>query len=156
MVTMKKKKKYIIPVIGFIIGLLIYLVGLFLLFGTTLTKIQSIKKLYPNFVYTRNTIMGIKLLGIILFFIGFIIFMASVIFLYKKDKIKENVKDLIIEGKADVITIIVMTYLLIVMLVLCLVFDQIIGALLFAITILVQSILNTILLKYYKNKIERK
>ena len=153
---MKKKKKYIIPVIGFIIGLLIYLVGLFLLFGTTLTKIQSIKKLYPNFVYTRNTIMGIKLLGIILFFIGFIIFMASVIFLYKKDKIKENVKDLIIEGKADVITIIVMTYLLIVMLVLCLVFDQIIGALLFAITILVQSILNTILLKYYKNKIERK
>ena len=84
-----------------------YLVGLFLLFGTTLTRTQFIRERFPNFVFTRNSLMGIKILGTILFILGFTIFMISVITLFKKNKIKENPKELIIEGKADMITIIV-------------------------------------------------
>ena len=78
--------------------------------------------------------------------------MISVILLYKEDKIKENIKELIIEGRADVITIIVMTYVLIFMLVICLIFDEVIGALLFGLAILVQSVLNNFLLRYYRRK----
>ena len=47
---------------------------------------------------------------------------------------------------------IVMTYVLIFMLVVCLLFDEVIGALLFGIAILIQSILNTVLIKYFKNR----
>ena len=78
--------------------------------------------------------------------------MVSVININKEEKIKENVKDLIVEGRADVITIIVMTYVLIFMLVVCLIFDEVIGALLFGIAILIQSVLNNFLLRYYRKK----
>lgn len=158
MVNMKKKnkKKNISLIIAFIAGLIIYLTGLFILFCSTLTRIENFRRLFPNLVYTRNSLMGVKLLGCILFIIGFIIFMVSVVLLYKKDKIKENVQELIIEGKADVITIIVMTYLLIFMLVICLVFDQVIGALLFGITLLIQSVLNNTLIKYFKKNLDGK
>lgn len=78
--------------------------------------------------------------------------MISVILLYKNNDITENTRELVIEGRADVITIIVMTYVMIFMLVTCLLFDEVIGALLFGITILIQSILNTILIKYFKGK----
>ena len=93
-----------------------------------------------------------KLYGLILFLIGFVIFMVSVVLLYKNNEITENVRELVIEGKADVITIVVMTYVLIFMLVICLLFDEIIGALLFGLAILIQSILNTVLIKYFKNR----
>ena len=158
MVNMKKKnkKKNISLIIAFIAGLIIYLTGLFILFCSTLTRIENFRRLFPNLVYTRNSLMGVKLLGCILFIIGFIIFMVSVVLLYKKDKIKENVQELIIEGKADVITIIVMTYLLIFMLVICLVFDQVIGALLFGITLLIQSVLNNTLIKCFKKNLDGK
>ena len=53
---------------------------------------------------------------------------------------------------ALVITIIVMTYILIFMLVICLIFDEVIGALLFGIAILIQSVLNNFLLRYYSKK----
>ncbi len=151
MVIMKKKNNTL-PIIGFIVGMLTYLVGLFLLFGTTLTKVNFIKERFPNFVFTRNTLMGIKILGVVLFIIGFTIFMISVINLFKKNKIKENPKELIIEGKADMITIILMTYILIFMLIICIVFDQVIGAFLFGLTILTQSIINTVLIRYFKKK----
>ena len=146
----QKKKNKIHLVIGFICGLIIYLVGLFLLFGASLTKLDGIKKILPDIIVTRSTILNIKIFGAILFLIGFVVFMISIILLYKEDKIKENVKELIIEGRADVITIIV--YTLIFMLVICLIFDEVIGALLFGIAILIQSILNNFLLKYYRKK----
>jgi hypothetical protein len=38
------------------------------------------------------------------------------------------------------------------MLVVCLLFDEVIGALLFGIAIMIQSILNTVLIKYFKNR----
>lgn len=148
----QKKKNKIHLVIGFICGLIVYLVGLFLLFGASLTKLDGIKKILPDIIVTRSTILNIKIFGAILFLIGFVVFMISIILLYKEDKIKENVKELIIEGRADVITIIVMTYTLIFMLVICLIFDEVIGALLFGIAILIQSILNNFLLKYYRKK----
>ena len=150
----KKKKVSIAYIIGFIVGLIIYLVGLFLLFGASLIKLDSIRKFIPDVFLTRGTISSIKILGVVLFLIGFIIFMVSIINLYKKEKIKENVKDLIVEGRADVITIIVMTYVLIVMLIICLLLEEVIGALLFGITILVQSVLNTCLIKYFKKRVD--
>jgi hypothetical protein len=123
-----------------------------LLFGASLTRLEGVKKLLPDVRLTRSTLLSIKVFGAILFLIGFVIFMISVILLYKEDKIKENIKELIIEGRADVITIIVMTYVLIFMLVICLIFDEVIGALLFGLAILVQSVLNNFLLRYYRRK----
>lgn len=148
----QKKKNKIYLIVGFICGLIIYLVGLFLLFGASLTRLEGIKKILPDIILTRSTLLSIKIFGAILFLIGFVIFMISVILLYKEDKIKENVKELIIEGRADVITIIVMTYVLIFMLVICLIFDEVIGALLFGVAILIQSVLNNFLLQYYRKK----
>ena len=141
------KSKLIIS-ISFISGLILYLCGLFLLFGASLNKLH----IFSSYELSSNTINIMKIIGIILFMIGFLIFMVSVIYLYKNNEIKENVKDLIIEGKADVITIIVMTYIMIFMIVICLIFDQIIGALLFGITILLGSIINNILIKYFSIK----
>ena len=150
----KKKKIKVSYVIGFISGLIIYLIGLFLLFGASLVKLESVKNFIPDVLLTRGTIGNIKILGVVLFLIGFIIFMISVINLYKEEKIKENVKDLIVEGRADVITIIVMTYVLIVMLIICLLLEEVIGALLFGIAILIQSVLNTCLIKYFKKRVD--
>lgn len=134
--------------ICFVTGLVIYLVGLFLLFWAGLGN--------SNFSFislTNNVIRYMKIIGLVLFSIGFIIFMIAVISFYKRDKIIENNRDLLVEGKADVITIIVMTYIMIVMLVLCLLFDQIIGALLFGLVILIQSIINNLLIKYFDRKV---
>ena len=150
----KKKKIKISYVIGFISGLIIYLIGLFLLFGASLVKLDSVRNYIPDVLLTRGTISNIKVLGLVLFLIGFIVFMVSIINLYKEEKIKENVKDLIVEGRADVITIIVMTYVLIVMLIICLLLDEVIGALLFGIAILIQSVLNTCLIKYFKKRVD--
>ena len=145
-----KKKSNKLPIIGFIVGMITYLVGLFILFGTTLTRVEFIREKFPNFIFTRNTLMGIKILGLVLFIIGFTIFMISVIKLFKNNKIKSNPKELIVEGKADMLTIIIMTYMLIFMLVICIIFEQIIGALLFGLAVLIQSVLNTVLIKYFK------
>lgn len=134
--TNKKKKIKTLTILFFIMGLILYLSGLLILFGTS--------------VYFNINIL--KIIGAALFLIGFIMFMISIVILYKDNEIKENNLNLIIEGKADVLTIIFMTYIMIFMLVLCLLFDEIIGALLFGLTIIIQSILNTILIKYYSKR----
>ena len=76
--------------------------------------------------------------------------------LYKKNEVQDSTRSLIIEGKADVITLIVMTYIMIFMIVVCLMSDQIIGALLFGVTIILQTIINSILIKYYSDDYKRK
>ena len=134
--TNKKKKIKTLTILFFIMGLVLYLSGLLLLF---------IASIYFNLNF-------LKIIGAALFLIGFIMFMVAIIILYKDNEIKENNLNLIIEGKADVLTIIFMTYIMIFMLVLCLIFDEIIGALLFGITIIIQSVLNTILIKYYSKR----
>ncbi len=134
--TNKKKKIKTLTILFFIMGLVLYLSGLLLLF---------IASIYFNLNF-------LKIIGASLFLIGFIMFMVAIIILYKDNEIKENNLNLIIEGKADVLTIIFMTYIMIFMLVLCLIFDEIIGALLFGITIIIQSALNTILIKYYSKR----
>ena len=90
-----------------------------------------------------------------MFLIGFTIFIISVVLLYKNNKITESNKELIIEGQADVITLLVMSYVLIFMLVVCLMFDQVIGALLFGIALLIQNLLNAILIKYFSHNKRR-
>ncbi len=147
-----KSKFNVTIMISFFGGLVIYLIGLFLLFGASVSKLEFLRKIFSTISLTDNAINSMKLYGLILFLIGFVIFMVSVVLLYKNNEITENVRELVIEGKADVITIVVMTYVLIFMLVVCLLFDEVIGALLFGIAILIQSILNTILIKYFKNR----
>lgn len=147
-----KNKFNITIMISFFGGLVIYLIGLFLLFGSSITKIEFLRKIFSNITLTESAVNSMKLYGLILFLIGFVIFMVSVVLLYKNNEITENVRELVVEGKADVITIVVMTYVLIFMLVVCLLFDEVIGALLFGIAILIQSILNTVLIKYFKNR----
>jgi hypothetical protein len=152
----KNRKKNGLAVVFFVIGLIVYILGLFLLFGTSLERISFIKSIMSHipFIFDKSTSI-IKLYGGILFIVGFVIFMISVILLYKDNKILEDSKNLIIEGKADVITIIIMTYVLIFMLVICLMFDEVIGALLFGIAILIQSVVNTVLINYYNKNYKK-
>lgn len=152
----KNRKKNGLAVVFFVIGLIVYILGLFLLFGTSLERISFIKSIMSHipFIFDKSASI-IKLYGGILFIIGFVIFMISVILLYKDNKILEDSKNLIIEGKADVITIIIMTYVLIFMLVICLMFDEVIGALLFGIAILIQSVVNTVLINYYNKNYKK-
>lgn len=138
-------KKNEIVLYAFLFGLVLYLLGLFMLFGSTLGSLRVLS-------LASNIRQLIKIMGILLFVVGFCIFMYCVVYLYKNDKIKENTRDLIIEGKADVITILVVTYLMVIMVVICLLFDQLLGAILFSITIFFQSILNSILIKYFSQK----
>ncbi len=147
-----KSKFNLTIMISFFGGLVIYLIGLFLLFGASVTKLEFLRKMFGIISLTDNAVNSMKFYGLVLFLIGFVIFMVAVILLYKNNEITENVRELVIEGKADVITIVVMTYVLIFMLVVCLLFDEVIGALLFGIAIMIQSILNTVLIKYFKNR----
>ena len=147
-----KNKFNITIMISFFGGIVVYLIGLFLLFGASATKLEFLRKIFTNISLTQNAVNSMKLYGLVLFLIGFVIFMVSVVLLYKNNEITENVRELVVEGKADVITIVVMTYVLIFMLVVCLLFDEVIGALLFGIAILIQSILNNILIRYFKNR----
>ena len=155
--TMKKKdnKLQIITTCGFIFGLVLYLSGLFLIFGTTLSKLDFAREFFYKLPLTNNIVDNMKLYGCIMFFIGFTIFIISVVLLYKNNKITESNKELIIEGQADVITLLVMSYVLIFMLVVCLMFDQVIGALLFGIALLIQNLLNAILIKYFSHNKRR-
>lgn len=154
---MKKQDRKIKIIITccFVLGLVLYLSGLFLIFGTTLSKLDFARNFFYRFPLTNNIIDNMKLYGCILFLIGFVIFLISVILLYKNNKITESNKELIIEGQADVITLVVMSYVLIFMLVVCLMFDQVIGALLFGIAILIQNVLNAILIKYFSHNKRR-
>lgn len=139
------KDKKVVVSICFCGGLILYLCGLFLLFGSCLNKLGIMN----NIIIGYNNTQLLKLIGIIMFMVGFTIFMISVIIIYKNNNLVQSNKDLIIEGKADVITIVVMLYVMIFMLVICLIFDQVIGALLFGITILIQTILNSVLINYF-------
>lgn len=152
----KKRKTSMLTMLFFVIGLVLYLTGIILLFSSSLKKIPLLEAFFSNIDYTSNVLNSMKLTGGILFFVGFIIFIIAVILLYKNNDVKDNTRSLIIEGKADVITLIVMTYVMIFMIVLCLLCDQVIGALLFGIAIIVQTLINTILIKYYNNEYKKK
>ncbi len=154
---MKRKKKLnIVTVVLFIVGLILYLMGLFFLLGFGIRNSFLAKYFFENGIISSSLAFRFKIAGVILFFIGFILFMISVITLYKNDEIKEDNLNLIIEGKADVITIIITTYLMIFMIVICLLYDQLIGALMFGITIVIQSLVNWALIKYYSNDYRKK
>jgi hypothetical protein len=140
----------------FAIGLVMYLTGIVLLFCSSLKNLPLLKAFFSNVTLSNNMVNSMKLVGGLLFFVGFVIFIISVILLYKKNEVQDNTRSLIIEGKADVITLIVMTYIMIFMIVVCLITDQVIGALLFGITIILQTIINTILIKYYSNDYKKK
>lgn len=152
----KKRKISIVTILLFVIGIVMYLGGLFLLFGSGISKTSLSNIFFSNIVLTSSILNKMKIIGAILFLLGFILFMIAVIFLYKNDNIQENAVNLIIEGKADVITLIVMTYVLIFMIVICLLYNELIGALLFGITIIIQSVVNTILIRYYSKSYKRK
>lgn len=152
----KKRKISMLTMLFFVIGLVLYLVGIVLLFSSSLKNLPIMQNLFSD-VNSSNEVMGnIKLVGGILFLIGFIIFLIAIILLYKNNNVQDNTRSLIIEGKADVITLIVMTYVMIFMVVVCLLYEQLIGALLFGITIVVQTVLNSILVKYYSVEYRRK
>jgi hypothetical protein len=135
----------------FVIGLISYLVGLFILVYASVTK----KGLLFDANLTSNDFRMMKIVGLVIFAVGFTVFMISIIKLYQTEDMGENNFSLIIEGKADVITIIMMTYILIVMMVLCLIFDELIGAVLFGIAIIIQNVLNNILVRYYNKKVKK-
>lgn len=147
---MKDKGKYNTIFTTFlIVGLIMYLTGLVLL----IIYIVGNNDIFGFLKFTNNVLSLIKILGIILFVMGFILFILAVINYYKDNTIGDSNKDLIIEGKADVITIMCTTYIMLVMLVLCLIFNQVLGAILFAVLIGLQSLINTILLKYFSKKV---
>ncbi len=151
----KRRKLSMFNMVLFVIGLVIYLAGLLLLFGASISKTSLAKIFFSSIVMTTQLVNTLKMVGTILFIIGFIIFMIAVVFLYKNDEIQENKTNLIIEGKADVITLVVMTYVLMFMMVICLVYNELIGALLFGVAIVIQSIVNNMLIRYFsKNRVK--
>ena len=152
----KKRKTSMLTMLFFAIGLVMYLTGMILLFFSSLKKIPLLEAFFSNVNLNSNILNSMKLVGGLLFLIGFIIFIIAVILLYKNNEVQDSTRSLIIEGKADVITLIVMTYIMIFMIVVCLLTDQIIGALLFGITIILQTIINAILIRYYSNDYKRK
>jgi len=152
----KKRKTSMLTMLFFAIGLVMYLTGMILLFCSSLKKIPLLEAFFSNINLNSNILNSMKLVGGLLFLIGFIIFIIAVILLYKNNEVQDSTRSLIIEGKADVITLIVMTYIMIFMIVVCLLTDQIIGALLFGITIILQTIINAILIRYYSNDYKRK
>lgn len=152
----KIRKINMLTIFLFILGLVMYLAGLFLLFSSGISKTSFSNIFFSDITLTTDILSKIKILGAILFLVGFIIFMFSVILLYKNDKITENVVNLIIEGKADVITLVIITYVMIFMIVVCLLYNELIGALLFGVTIIIQSVVNTLLIKYYSKSYKRK
>ena len=154
--NIKKKKSNGFIIFIFIVGLITYLSGLLLLLSSSFKKAEFIRIFNANIMVTSDMITKLKILGIILFLGGFLLFLIAVIFLYKDDRIQENNVNLIIEGKADVITIIVMTYVMIFMLVVCLIFNEYVGALLFGVTIVVQTIINSLLIRLYNTSYKRK
>lgn len=128
----------------FVLGLILYLGGLFLIFGSSFKSLK-ILSLFGG----MDAAQSVKLIGIILFAVGFFMFLAGLVYFYKSNKLFEQNKDLIIEGKADMITIMVMTYLMIFMVIICIILDELVGALLFGICIVVQSVINMVLLKVF-------
>lgn len=152
----KKRKTSMLTMLFFAIGLVMYLTGIILLFSSSLKNIPLLEAFFSNVNITNNVLNSMKLVGGILFFLGFVIFIVSVILLYKNNDVQDNTRNLIIEGKADVITLIVMTYVMIFMIVVCLICDQLIGAVLFGVTIIIQTIINSILIKYYSNDYKKK
>ena len=153
---MKKKKVSIGVIFFFVFCLLIYLLGLFLLLSSSIKKASILKAFIPGVKVTNELITTFKIIGSVLFLVGFLLFLIVLVILYKDDKIQENNINLIIEGKADVITIIIMTYVLIFMLVVCLIFNEYIGALLFGLAIVIQTVVNSILIKLYNKSYKRK
>ena len=151
-----KKKSSGLTIFIFVFGLIMYLSGLLLLLSSSIKKAGFIRIFNSNVVVTSDMIVKLKILGAVLFLVGFLIFLLAVILLYKEDKIQENNVNLIIEGKADVITIIVMTYVMIFMLVVCLVFNEYVGAFLFGLAIVIQTIINSILMRLYNKSYKRK
>ena len=145
----KKRKISMLTMLFFVIGLVLYLVGIVLLFSSSLKNLPIMQNIFNDVNSSNEVMSNIKLVGGILFLIGFIIFLIAIILLYKNNNVQDNTRSLIIEGKADVITLIVMTYVMVFMVVVCLLYEQLIGALLFGITIVVQTVLNSILVKYY-------
>lgn len=152
----KRRKTSILTMLLFVIGLVIYLVGLLLLFSSGISKTFVSNILFKDIILGNTTIRNMKLIGAVMFAIGFIIFMISIVLLYKNDEIQEDNKNLIIEGKADVITLIVMTYVMMFMVVICLLYNELIGALLFGITIVIQSVLNSLLIRYFNKSYRKK
>lgn len=145
----KKRKLSVFNMLIFVIGLVIYLTGLLLLFVAGISRTSVADILFSKIDLTTNLIANLKTTGLILFVSGFIIFIIAVIFLYKNNHIQENNTNLIIEGKADVITLIIMTYIMMFMMVICLIYNELIGALLFGITVIVQTIINYVLIWYF-------
>ena len=152
----KKRKIGIFSILCFVVGLSLYLVGIILLFSSSLRNISLFSIFFSKLVFTTELIRKLKVLGVILFVIGFIVFMIAVISLYKNNDSMDNNKNLIIEGKADVITLVIMTYVMIFMVVICLLYDELIGALLFGITIVIQTLLNSLLISYYSKMYRKK
>lgn len=148
----KKRKLSVLAMLCFVLGLVLYLAGIIMLFSSSLRQVPVFEAFFSNVINFGN----VKLIGGLLFLIGFIVFMIAVVLLYKNNNVIDNTRNLIIEGKADVITLIVMTYVMIFMVVVCLLYDELIGALLFGVTIIIQTTLNSILIGYYSKMYKKK
>ena len=129
----------------FVLGIVLYVCGLFLL----LVSFFKSSKITAMF-HSSTAVTVFKVISISAFAIGFFIFVLGLVYFYKSNKLFDQNKDLIIEGKADMITIVIMTYLMIFMVIICIILDELIGALLFGICIVVQSVVNMCLLLYFR------
>ena len=63
--------------ISFTIGLILYLTGLILMFGTNISKLEFAKKFLFKFALTNNMVENMKLYGALLFLVGGTIYLIT-------------------------------------------------------------------------------
>ena len=79
----KNKKQKKLTILFFAIGLILYLVGFILLFSSTLSTTNIGKTIFNKLYLNSTSLQIMKIIGAVLFFIGFIVFMIAIILLYK-------------------------------------------------------------------------
>ena len=79
----KKRKLSVLAMLCFVLGLVLYLAGIIMLFSSSLRQVPVFEAFFSNAMNFGN----VKLIGGLLFLIGFIVFMIAVVLLYKNNNI---------------------------------------------------------------------
>ena len=130
------------------LGLSLYLSGFFLIAFIYFDRLKFFK-------FIENP-KHLSFIAFILLIVGFVILGFELLHFYKYTTVVKQKEELIIEGKINIINIILINYLTLFMTILCLLFKQYIAIFLFVISLLIINVSNFLLKKYYKNLRNRK
>ena len=127
----------------FMVGFMLDVIGLILILSSTLKNISLLSNI------NSNIISMLKIVGGILFGIGLIICIIGLVMIYKYDNVIDKRRDLVIEGKAGIITILIMNVVLLLLFVMCILMDEYFAAILFGLALLILNVLNRVLIAIF-------